>query len=44
MVERAGKKKWGDNPEYIAYIENTSCVIPWFVSKSKEPLYDKLKE
>jgi len=29
MVERAGQKKWGNNPEYIHYMSNTSMLIPW---------------
>jgi len=45
MVERAGKKKWGDNPEYVAYMENTSCLIPWFPNtKNKGSIYEKLKD
>lgn len=28
MVEAAGKKKWGDNKEYINYVNNTNCLIP----------------
>ena len=29
MVEKAGMKKWGNDPEYIHYLKHTSCVIPW---------------
>merc|ERR1719313_2724942 len=32
----AGKKKWGSDPEYIHYITNTSCVVPWFPAKTRE--------
>jgi len=30
MVEKAGLKKWGEDPAYLHYIKNTSCIIPWF--------------
>ena len=30
MVERAGEKKWGGEPEYQAYMANTPCVVPFF--------------
>lgn len=30
LVENAGKKKWGDDKEYNAYMSGTSLVIPWF--------------
>jgi steroid 5-alpha reductase family enzyme len=36
MVEEAGKKKWGSDPEYIHYTTNTSCIVPWFPAKSRE--------
>jgi steroid 5-alpha reductase family enzyme len=36
MVEEAGKRKWGSDPEYIHYITNTSCVVPWFPAKTRE--------
>jgi len=29
MVEKAGKKKWGEDPAYMHYITKTSCVVPW---------------
>jgi len=35
MVEKAGEKKWGTDPEYRHYTDNTSCVVPWFPAKSK---------
>ena len=28
MVERAGQKKWGKDPQYVHYMTKTSCVIP----------------
>jgi steroid 5-alpha reductase family enzyme len=30
MVEAAGKKKWGENPEYLHYMKNTNLLIPGF--------------
>lgn len=30
MLEKAGEKKWGKDPEYQHYMKNTSCIIPWF--------------
>ena len=30
MVEKAGLKKWGADPKYLAYVNGTSCVVPWF--------------
>uniref|UniRef100_A0A7S3ZC58 Steroid 5-alpha reductase C-terminal domain-containing protein n=1 Tax=Lotharella globosa TaxID=91324 RepID=A0A7S3ZC58_9EUKA len=30
MVEKAGLKKWGSEPEYVHYMKNTSCLLPWF--------------
>jgi len=35
MVEKAGEKKWGNDPEYRHYMDNTSCVMPWFPAKPK---------
>uniref|UniRef100_A0A7S2XGI7 Steroid 5-alpha reductase C-terminal domain-containing protein n=1 Tax=Lotharella oceanica TaxID=641309 RepID=A0A7S2XGI7_9EUKA len=29
-VEKAGFKKWGSEPEYMNYMKNTSCLLPWF--------------
>lgn len=29
MVEKAGMKKWGNDPEYLHYVKHTSCIIPW---------------
>jgi steroid 5-alpha reductase family enzyme len=34
MVEKAGMKKWGENKQYLDYVNRTSCVIPWFPSKA----------
>jgi steroid 5-alpha reductase family enzyme len=36
MVEEAGKRKWGSDPEYIHYMKNTSCIVPWFPAKTRE--------
>jgi steroid 5-alpha reductase family enzyme len=30
MVEKAGQKKWGDDPAYQQYMKSTSCILPWF--------------
>jgi len=39
LVEAAGDAKWGAEPEYRNYMQNTSCIIPWFPAKElpKEP-------
>ena len=29
-----GEAKWGQNPEYVAYRENTSVLVPWFKRKN----------
>ena len=29
MVEKAGWKKWSGDSDYVAYMEKTSCLIPW---------------
>ena len=29
MVETAGRKKWGGQPEYEHYMNHTSAIIPW---------------
>jgi len=29
LLEKAGAKKWGQEPEYRHYMENTSCIVPW---------------
>ena len=28
MLERAGMKKWGGDPKYVAYVLNTPCILP----------------
>eukprot|EP00962_Isochrysis_galbana_P006531 scaffold1747_cov108-Isochrysis_galbana.AAC.2 len=30
MVEAAGRKKWGGQPDYEHYVTNTSPIVPWF--------------
>lgn len=30
MLEKAGLKKWGDDAAYLHYMQNTSCIVPWF--------------
>ncbi len=30
LLEKSADKKWGDDPEYIAYRKSTSLLIPWF--------------
>jgi len=30
MLEKAGEEKWGSEPAYRHYMQNTSCVVPWF--------------
>jgi hypothetical protein len=38
LVEAAGELKWGKDPAYRAYVDGTSCVLPWFpASKAKAP-------
>ena len=32
MLERAGKQRWGDNPDYQAYLDSTPALLP-FVGK-----------
>lgn len=46
MVEAAGEKKWGTDPEYRAYMEGTSCLVPWFpkTATPKVPLTPSAKE
>lgn len=29
MLEARARKRWGDDPEYRAYLERTSVLIPW---------------
>ena len=28
MLERAGKQRWGDNPDYRAYLDSTPALVP----------------
>jgi hypothetical protein len=35
MLESAGEKKWGSDPAYRHYMDNTSCVIPWIPASKK---------
>eukprot|EP00434_Breviolum_minutum_P007907 symbB.v1.2.006974.t1/scaffold424.1/size207036/2 len=37
MLEKAGEKKWGNDPEYQHYMKNTSCIIPWFPATEFDP-------
>merc|ERR1719247_1503324 len=32
-VEAAGDAKWGSDPAYRNYMQNTSCIVPWFPAK-----------
>ena len=36
MVEKAGEKKWGAEPEYQAYMANTPCVVPAWPSATAQ--------
>ena len=29
MVEKAGEKRWGAEPEYQAYMARTPCIVPF---------------
>lgn len=29
MLEKSGKKKWRDEPEYQEYVKNTPVLVPW---------------
>jgi len=33
MLEKAGEEKWGQEPLYRHYMQNTSCIIPWLPAK-----------
>jgi steroid 5-alpha reductase family enzyme len=33
MIEKAGHKKWGNDPNYVKYMKETSMIIPWFPPK-----------
>ena len=28
MLERSGKRRWGDNPDYVKYLAETPALIP----------------
>merc|ERR1712007_170495 len=30
MLEKAGEKSWGSDAEYVRYMRETSCIVPWF--------------
>lgn len=30
LLEKAGEEKWGHDPAYRHYMQNTSCIVPWF--------------
>merc|ERR1711920_532325 len=30
LLEKAGQERWGNEPAYQHYMENTSCIVPWF--------------
>jgi len=33
MLEKASEERWGSEPAYRHYVQNTSCVVPWFPAK-----------
>ncbi|MCY3688576.1 MAG: DUF1295 domain-containing protein [Gammaproteobacteria bacterium] len=33
MLERAGKQRWGDNPDYQAYLDSTPALVPYVGKK-----------
>mmetsp|Transcript_4552 Transcript_4552/g.10611 ORF Transcript_4552/g.10611 Transcript_4552/m.10611 type:complete len:353 (-) Transcript_4552:222-1280(-) len=35
LLEKAGQKRWGSEAEYRYYMENTSCIVPWFPAPSE---------
>ena len=35
MLEKAGMKKWGKDRNYLHYMQNTSCIVPWFPAPLK---------
>ncbi|CAJ1372838.1 unnamed protein product [Effrenium voratum] len=37
MLEKAGEKKWGKDPAYRHYMENTSCIVPWMPASEYRP-------
>ena len=36
LVEAAGDAKWGAEPEYRNYMQNTSCIIPWCAARGSD--------
>merc|ERR1712187_865926 len=38
LLEKAGEKKWGSDPAYRWYMDNTPCIIP---SLTPTPAYEK---
>lgn len=36
MLEKAGEAKWGSEPDYRHYMDNTSCIVPWFPAPLRE--------
>eukprot|EP00927_Polykrikos_kofoidii_P054504 TRINITY_DN48916_c0_g1_i1.p1 TRINITY_DN48916_c0_g1~~TRINITY_DN48916_c0_g1_i1.p1 ORF type:complete len:441 (-),score=56.02 TRINITY_DN48916_c0_g1_i1:69-1295(-) len=36
MLEAAGEARWGTEASYRQYMDNTSCVIPWFPAPELE--------
>ncbi len=34
MLEARARKRWGDDPDYRAYLERTSVLVPWPPSRS----------
>jgi len=39
LVGKAGMKKWGTDPVYVHYINNTSLIVPWHPA----PAFDETK-
>ena len=33
MLERSGHKRWGDDPQYQAYLKSTPVLVPWIGRK-----------
>lgn len=36
LVSKAGIEKWGKDPDYMHYINNTSVIIPWFPAAPRQ--------
>jgi len=41
LVEAAGRKKWGGQPEYDHYVKYTSAVVPWWPAPERVASADK---